>query len=120
MLPMADPTLRSVFPTATAAAAVPGTPLTERAAAPRRICRERTARVCFIVSQLTRLAGKAHDQEVQDTCLHFRLVCVDADLLPDGAGSAKRAEYAGRHTASGRPHADSGTNDFFRHERGHR
>src|ERR1700719_4447042 len=58
MLPMAGPTPRSVFPTAMAAAAVPGTPLTERAAVPKRICRKPTARACFTVSRLTRMADK--------------------------------------------------------------
>src|ERR1700730_980308 len=58
MLPMAGPTPRSVFPTAMAAAAVPGTPLTERAAVPKRICRKPMARACFTVSRLTRMAEK--------------------------------------------------------------
>src|ERR1700687_5795785 len=58
MLPMADPTPRSVFPTALAAAAVRGTPLTERAAVPRRICRKPTAKACFTVSRSTRMAEK--------------------------------------------------------------
>src|ERR1700720_49214 len=54
MLPMAGSTPRSVFPTAMAAATVPGTPRTERAAAPRRICPKPTARASFTASQLTR------------------------------------------------------------------
>src|ERR1700693_2057038 len=57
MLPMAGSTPRSVFPTAMAAATVPGTPRTERAAAPRRICPKPTARACFTASQLTRRAN---------------------------------------------------------------
>src|ERR1700681_3714760 len=59
MPPMAGSTPRSVFPTAMAAAAVPGTPLTERAAVPKRICRKPTASACFTVSRLTRTAEKA-------------------------------------------------------------
>src|ERR1700719_4211953 len=58
MLPMAGLTPRSVFPTAMVAAAVPGTPLTDRAAVPRRICRKPTASACFTVSRLTRIAEK--------------------------------------------------------------
>src|SRR5258708_2051297 len=58
MLPMAGLTPRSVFPTAMAAAAVPGTPLTEPAAVPRRICRKPTASACITVSRLTRMAEK--------------------------------------------------------------
>src|SRR3984893_13450416 len=58
MLPMAGLTRRSVFPTAMAAAAVPGTPLTEPAAVPRRICRKPTASACITVSRLTRMAEK--------------------------------------------------------------
>src|SRR6202142_603651 len=58
MLPMAGRMPRSVFPTAMAAAAVPGTPLTEPAAVPRRICRKPTASACITVSQLTRMAEK--------------------------------------------------------------
>src|SRR5437868_2564387 len=58
MLPMAGPTPRSVFPTAMAAAVVPGTPLTERAAVPSRICRKPTASACFTVLRLTRMAEK--------------------------------------------------------------
>src|ERR1700676_826185 len=58
MLPMAGLTPRSVFPTAMAAAAVPGTPLTEPAAVPRRICREPTASAGINVSRLTRIAEK--------------------------------------------------------------
>src|SRR5580704_2578912 len=58
MPPMAGPTPRSVFPTAMAAATVPGTPLTERAAVPRRICRKPTARACFTVSRLTKTLEK--------------------------------------------------------------
>src|ERR1700692_900555 len=58
MLPMAVLTPRSVFPTAMAAAAVPGTPLTEPAAVPRRICRKPTASACITVSRLTRVAEK--------------------------------------------------------------
>src|ERR1700674_1572137 len=56
MLPMAGLTPRSVFPTAMAAAAVPGTPLTEPAAVPRRICRKPTASACITVSRLIRMA----------------------------------------------------------------
>src|SRR5262245_31757858 len=59
MPPMAGSTPRSVFPTATAAAAVPGTPLTERAAVPRRICRGRTASASSTVSRLIRMANKS-------------------------------------------------------------
>src|ERR1700680_3666243 len=58
MPPMADPTPRSVSPTAMEVAAVPGTPLTERAAVPRRICRKPTAKDCFTVSRLIRMAEK--------------------------------------------------------------
>src|SRR5258706_446707 len=57
MRPMAGSTPRSVFPTATAAAAVPGTPRTERAAAPRRIYPKPTARASFTASQRTRMAN---------------------------------------------------------------
>src|SRR2546423_13764041 len=57
MLPMAGSMRRSVFPTATAAAAVPGTPRTEHAAAPRRICPKPTARASFTASQRTRMAN---------------------------------------------------------------
>src|SRR4029077_17583414 len=116
MLPMAGPTPRSVFPTAMAAAAVPGTPLTERAAVPKRICRKLTARACFTVSRLTRNGGQAHDQA---TCLRCRLVYFDAGLLPD-AGSTECAEYSGHRAAPRFPDADSGANDFFRDQRGSR
>src|SRR6202521_4465895 len=57
MRPIAGSTPRSVFPTAMAAATVPGTPRTERAAAPRRICPKPTARASFTASQLTRMAN---------------------------------------------------------------
>src|SRR6202049_2948383 len=60
MLPMAGSTPRSVFPTAMAAATVPGTPRTERAAAPRRICPKPTARASFTASQLTNLTRMAN------------------------------------------------------------
>src|ERR1044072_7394920 len=59
MPPMAGSTLRSVFRIAMAAAAVPGTPRTARAAVPRRICRRRTASACSTVSRLTRMAKKS-------------------------------------------------------------
>src|ERR1700741_557547 len=59
MPPMAGSTPRSVFPTAMAAGVVPGTPLTERAAVPRMICRGRTVSACFIVSRLTRMTKKS-------------------------------------------------------------
>jgi hypothetical protein len=58
MLPMAGLTPRSVFPTAMAAAAVPGTRLTEPAVVPRRICRKPTASASITVSRLTRMAEK--------------------------------------------------------------
>src|SRR5712691_11159162 len=57
MRPMAGPTPRSVFPTATAAATVPGTRRTERAAAHNRICPKPTARDSFTASQPTRIAN---------------------------------------------------------------
>src|SRR5204863_4583281 len=57
MLPMAGSTPRLVFPTAMAVATVPGTPRTERAAAPRRICPKPTARASFTASQRTRMAN---------------------------------------------------------------
>src|SRR6476646_4772043 len=57
MLPMAGSTPRSGFPTAMAAAAVPGTPRTERAAAPRRICPRPTDRASFTASRPTRMAN---------------------------------------------------------------
>jgi Protein of unknown function (DUF3987)/Primase C terminal 1 (PriCT-1) len=53
MLPMAGLMPRSVFPTAMAAAAVPGTPLTEPAVVPRWICRKPTASACITVSRST-------------------------------------------------------------------
>src|SRR5258705_4384304 len=59
MPPMAGSTPRSVFLTAMAAAAVPGTPLTERAAVPKRIRRTRTASDCSTVSRLTRMVNKS-------------------------------------------------------------
>src|SRR5581483_11405218 len=58
MLPMAGLTPRSVFPTAMAAAAVPGTPLTGPAAVPRRTCRKPTASACITVSRVTRMTEK--------------------------------------------------------------
>src|SRR5262245_3563390 len=59
MPPMAGSTPRSAFLTAMAAAAVHGTPLTERAAVRRKICRGRTASACSTVSRLTRMANKS-------------------------------------------------------------
>src|SRR4029453_4958060 len=57
MRPMAGSTPRSVFPTAMAAATGPGIPPTERAAAPRRICHEPTARASSIALPATRMAN---------------------------------------------------------------
>src|SRR6476660_780898 len=59
MPPMAGSTPRWVFLIAMAAAVVPGTPLTERAAVPKRIYRTRTASDCSTVSRLTRMAKKS-------------------------------------------------------------
>src|SRR3954471_14240610 len=59
MMPTAESMHRSVFPTAMAAATVPGTPLMERAAAHRRTCRKLTAKACFTVSRLTRVTNKS-------------------------------------------------------------
>src|SRR5919205_1149364 len=98
MLPTAGSTPRSVFPTAMAAATVPGTPRTERAAAPRRICPKPTARAFFTASQLTNQDGQhTHDQAARLRCPR---VYRDADILP-AAGAASRADnsvqYPGRH-----------------------
>src|SRR5579871_990944 len=84
MPPMAGPTPRSVFPTAMAAVVVPGTPLTEPAAVPRRISRKPTASACITVSRLTRMTQKQMTQAGRS-----RFVCFDTAFLPH-AGSRER------------------------------
>src|SRR5665213_1562689 len=113
MLRMADSTPRSVFPTAMAVAAVPGTPLTERAAVLKRICRKLTGRACFTVLRLIRMAGETHDQA---TCLRCHAFYFDAVLLPD-AGSTERAEYSGHRAAPRQPDPDASSDDLFRNQR---
>src|SRR3984957_8011158 len=81
MPPMADPTPRSVFPTAMAVAAVPGTPHTERAAVLRRICRKPTAKACFTVSRLTRMAEKPMSKPHAYVVVLFTLMLASSLML---------------------------------------
>src|SRR3984893_536440 len=78
---MAGSTPRSVFPTAMAAATVPGTPRTERAAAPRRICPKPTARASFTASQLTRMANTLLTRRRADVVLVSTVVLASCLLL---------------------------------------
>src|SRR5580704_2749536 len=81
MLPMAGSTPRSVFPTAMAAATVPGTPRTERAAAPRRICPKPTARACSTASQRTDMANRLMTRRRAYVVLVSTLVLASCLLL---------------------------------------